>query len=95
MEEMEGRLDGSAHRQLVKSAADAGFTMLRIWGGGIFEPDAFYDACDEFGVMVYVYFVVKRLERIFCKKREKEIKRERYIDTHTKRREREIEVDET
>ena len=62
MEEMEGRLDGSAHRQLVKSAADAGFTMLRIWGGGIFEPDAFYDACDEFGVMVYVYFVVERIE---------------------------------
>ena len=91
MEEMEGRLDGSAHRQLVKSAADAGFTMLRIWGGGIFEPDAFYDACDEFGVMVYVYFyfVVKRLERIVYKKRKKERKRERYIDTHTKRRERE------
>ena len=25
----------------------------RIWGGAIFEPRAFYDACDEFGVMSY------------------------------------------
>ena len=26
---------------------------LRVWGGGIFNPSAFYDACDEYGVMIY------------------------------------------
>ena len=41
MEELEGRLDGEAHRTLVRSAAEAGFTTLRVWGGGIYEPDAF------------------------------------------------------
>ena len=27
--------------------------MLRVWGGGIFLPAAFYDACDERGVLLY------------------------------------------
>ena len=37
MEELEGRLSGSAHRRLVRSAVEAGFNMLRVWGGGIYE----------------------------------------------------------
>ena len=53
MEELEGRMRADAHRQLVRSAADAGFNMLRNWGGGIFLPDAWYEACDALGVMVY------------------------------------------
>ena len=35
------------------SASDAGFNTLRIWGGGIFLPDVFGDACDEKGIMLY------------------------------------------
>ena len=42
-----------AHRYLVQSAAHAKFNMLRVWGGGMFLPDAFYDACDEFGILIY------------------------------------------
>ena len=53
MEELEGRMSGEAHRILVKSSADAGMNTLRVWGGGIFYPTAFYDACDEYGVLVY------------------------------------------
>ena len=49
MEELEGRMRADALKTLVKSAADAGFNILRNWGGGIFYPDAWYDACDEFG----------------------------------------------
>jgi len=53
MELLDGRMSAVAHRNLVKSAAEGNFNMLRIWGGAIFEPRAFYDAADEFGVMMY------------------------------------------
>lgn len=38
--------------RLVWLAADGGLNLLRCWGGGIYEPDAFFDACDKYGVMV-------------------------------------------
>lgn len=45
-------------RLLVRRAADGGYNMLRVWGGGIFEHDAFYDACDEMGVLVTQDFLM-------------------------------------
>lgn len=53
MEALEGWMDADAHRQLVKSAVEANFNTLRVWGGGIFLPDAFYDACDESGIFMF------------------------------------------
>ena len=44
-------------RGLVASAAKANMNMLRIWGGGRFEGDGFYEACDELGVMLWHDFM--------------------------------------
>ena len=53
MEELEGRSDSEALQYLVRNAASAGFTILRNWGGGIFQYDVWYDALDEFGILCY------------------------------------------
>jgi beta-mannosidase len=54
MDLLDGRLSAAAHRRIVSTAAEGNMNMLRVWGGGIWEPRAFFDACDEFGVLVYL-----------------------------------------
>jgi len=45
------------YRDLVQSAADANMNMLRIWGGGSYERDVFYDLCDEKGILIWQDFM--------------------------------------
>lgn len=53
MDELEGRYSAQAHREMVRSAVGAGMNTLRVWGGGVFLPDPWYEECDSLGVMVY------------------------------------------
>ncbi len=50
------RANGADYEALVQQAAAANLNMLRMWGGGLIEKDAFYDACDRYGIMVWQEF---------------------------------------
>ncbi len=54
---LSGRITPEKTRGLLQSAADAHMNMLRVWGGGRYEPDSFYAACDELGLMVWQDFM--------------------------------------
>ncbi|MCA1807886.1 MAG: glycoside hydrolase family 2 protein [Kiritimatiellia bacterium] len=52
-----GRRDAARYRQLLADAAAANMNCLRVWGGGIYEHDCFYDLCDELGICVWQDFM--------------------------------------
>ena len=51
------RVPDSKYQTLVSEAKEANFNMLRVWGGGIYNPDLFYQKCDEAGIMVWHDFM--------------------------------------
>ncbi|MGW7790850.1 glycoside hydrolase family 2 protein [Streptomyces tricolor] len=51
------RVTPERYRTRLTRAAEANVDLVRVWGGGIYEDDAFYDACDELGLMVWQDFL--------------------------------------
>jgi beta-mannosidase len=51
------RVTEKNYRDLLESAVDANMNMLRVWGGGIYENDVFYDICDQLGLCVWQDFM--------------------------------------
>ena len=50
-------IPASRYESLITAARDANMTILRIWGGGLWEHEAFYDTCDRLGIMIWQDFM--------------------------------------
>ena len=51
------RITPEVVRDVLESAVAANMNMIRVWGGGQYEPDYFYEICDELGILVWQDFM--------------------------------------
>ena len=51
------RLTDSHLEELIRSAAETNQNMLRVWGGGFYEEERFYDLCDRYGILIWQEFI--------------------------------------
>jgi beta-mannosidase len=51
------RVTSADYHHLVQQAKAAHMNMLRVWGGGVYADDAFYEACNDNGILVWQDFM--------------------------------------
>ncbi|WP_248927727.1 beta-mannosidase [Paenibacillus hamazuiensis] len=56
VDNMIGAASDQRYRDLISLSVDGSMNMLRVWAGGIYEKDVFYDECDKQGVLVWQDF---------------------------------------
>ena len=53
IDSLPSRMTKERYEHLLQSMVDANMNMVRLWGGGMYEHKAFYDLCDEKGILIW------------------------------------------
>lgn len=53
----QNRVTSERYKHMIKSAVEAHMNMLRVWGGGIYENNEFYNLCDQNGILIWQEFM--------------------------------------
>lgn len=54
---LQSRVTEVNYRQIIADTRLANMNMLRVWGGGIYENDLFYELCDQNGILIWQDFM--------------------------------------
>lgn len=57
LDHLYGAVTSAHYQQMLHSIQHMNVNMIRIWGGGLIEKEAFYDLCDEMGILVWQEFI--------------------------------------
>ena len=70
--------DKEKYYECVKNYYDANCNMMRVWGGGVYEDEQFFDYCDEFGILVWQDMMLSchsyPMNEAFCESLSNEVK---------------------
>jgi beta-mannosidase len=53
----QNKVTNQQYEKLLSDVVDSNMNMLRVWGGGIYENDVFYDLCDKKGILIWQDFM--------------------------------------